>query len=105
MNIFLTRIFEGFLASELSQLNKSIRLEMIRLDSSKLGSMDYCEYYLNLFFSKEDYYKMDKKEIFTKIWEKFDFSLTILENLILKIGFSQGNHKSEIEYLQKEIGE
>ena len=104
MNIFITRIFEGFLVSELSEMNKKIRLEMIRLDCSKLDQMDYCEYYLRLFCSREDFYQMDKNEIFTKTWEKFDLSLTILENLILKIGFVQKNHKSEIEYLHKEIG-
>ena len=100
----MTRIFEGFLASELSKLNHKIGLEMIRLDPGALGKMDYCEYYLGLFCSKEQYYKMNKSEIYHNIFKNFDFSLTILENFVLKIGFAQSNHKSEIEYLNKEIG-
>ena len=100
----MTRIFEGFLASELSKLNHKISLEMIRLDSGSLSNIEYCEYYLSLFCSKEQFYKMNKSEIYSNVLKNFDFSLTILENFVLKIGFAQAGHKSELEYLHKEIG-
>lgn len=104
MNMFLTRIFEGFLASEMSHTSRKIRLEMVRLDSTKLGSKDYCEYFLGLFRPREELFQLERAQLRGEVWDKFDSSMTTLENCILKIGFSQTSHRAEIEYLQKEIG-
>jgi hypothetical protein len=100
----MTRIYEGFLGAEMMKSSPKASLDMLRLDPENIGKMDYSEYYLGLFFAKEEIFKMDQVEICKRIWDRFDGALTIMENFILKTGFMQINHKSEIEYLQKEIG-
>ena len=100
----MTRVFEGFLGSEMSSFSPKASLDMLRLDPHSLAGLDYCEFYLGLFYSKEEIFKMGQVDMVKRIWERFDSSLTVVENLLLKMGFLQTNHKSEVEYLQKEIG-
>lgn len=106
----MNRVFDIYISQQSGTSqdidNKKLNVQMINLEVEDIDNLEYAQNYLSLFYpsSHKNLYKFDKFELSQKIWDNFDSALTTFENFILKIGFLQNTHHSEISYLTKEIG-
>lgn len=107
---FMNRVFDIYISQQTNsfqELNTNkLNVQMFNLEVDDIDNLEYAQNYLSLFYtsSHKNLYKFDKFELSQKIWDNFDSALTTFENFLLKIGFLQNNHHSEVSYLTKEIG-